>query len=166
MQATHEHPIFIRRPLTLSTYIAHQHKSYHWLSARLWYLHCISNGDTTVLHWAIDVIDHWPHQQISWCHKRFPQYWSLVKGIHLIIITCIMWPLALAINMDVEVMTWKHFLNYYNKSWNVSIFIRMYYTCKAGIYIYIPCTIPRYMITYPYIRFPTWPQQMRGYRHV
>ena len=27
-----------------------------WLSARLQYLQCISNGDTAVLHWAIDIV--------------------------------------------------------------------------------------------------------------
>ena len=27
---------------------------YWWFSARLWYLHCVSNGVTTVLHWASD----------------------------------------------------------------------------------------------------------------
>ena len=30
-----------------------------WLSARLWYLNCISNGDTTVLHQAIDLWAFW-----------------------------------------------------------------------------------------------------------
>ena len=30
---------------------------YRWLSARLQYLHCISNGDTAVLHQAIDMSD-------------------------------------------------------------------------------------------------------------
>ena len=26
-----------------------------WLSVRLWYLHCISNGDMAVYHWAINL---------------------------------------------------------------------------------------------------------------
>ena len=30
--------------------------SFWWLSARLQYLHCISNGDTAVLHWAINLL--------------------------------------------------------------------------------------------------------------
>ena len=29
--------------------------TYQWLSARLQYLQCISNGDTAVLHQAIDI---------------------------------------------------------------------------------------------------------------
>ena len=29
-----------------------QHYIWQWLSTRLWYLQCISTGDTTVLHWA------------------------------------------------------------------------------------------------------------------
>ena len=32
------------------------HTWYQWLSAKLQYLHCISSGDTAVLHWAIDII--------------------------------------------------------------------------------------------------------------
>ena len=31
---------------------------YRWLSARLQYLQCVSNGDTAVLHYAIDMILH------------------------------------------------------------------------------------------------------------
>ena len=30
---------------------------YRWLSARLQYLQCVSNGDSAVLHWAIDMFD-------------------------------------------------------------------------------------------------------------
>ena len=36
----------------------HEHMVYitcHWISARLQYLKCVSNGDTAVLHWAIDM---------------------------------------------------------------------------------------------------------------
>ena len=29
--------------------------SYRWLSTRLQYLQCVSNGDTAVLHWTIDI---------------------------------------------------------------------------------------------------------------
>ena len=39
--------------------ISEMHRSlyrwYRWLSARLQHLHCVSNGDTTVLHYAIDI---------------------------------------------------------------------------------------------------------------
>ena len=33
------------------------YSTHRWLGARLQYLHCISNGDTAVLHWAIDIFN-------------------------------------------------------------------------------------------------------------
>ena len=34
----------------------HIKETFWWLSARLWYLHCVSNADTTVLHWGINLL--------------------------------------------------------------------------------------------------------------
>ena len=42
---------------TLAAYVLNSDttrlSSYQWLSPRMWHLHCISNADTVVLHWAI-----------------------------------------------------------------------------------------------------------------
>ena len=43
--------------------------SCQWLSARLQYLQCICNGDTTVLHWAIYVIR--SREVLEWQHWMF-----------------------------------------------------------------------------------------------
>ena len=40
-------------PLPGSFCALSNHPTQWWFSARLWYLQCISTGDTTVLHWAI-----------------------------------------------------------------------------------------------------------------
>ena len=80
---------------------------YRWLSARLQYLHCVSNGDTAVLHKAIDInispktkrltfvlsSEHaWLVDSLNWIGRNahdgvikcnhFPRYWPFVRGIH------------------------------------------------------------------------------------
>ena len=70
--------------------------SYQWLSARLQYLQCGSNGDTAVLHWAIDMKmftsqqmhpHQWPqettgHSCLS--HHLVLSIIKLVYGIHCV----------------------------------------------------------------------------------
>ena len=50
------------------------------LSARLWYLQCISTGDTTVLHWALHMqIQPIPHSRYSTIYEVHP-VWVMLQN--------------------------------------------------------------------------------------
>ena len=36
-----------------------------WISARLQYLQCVNNGDTAVLHWAMELTLYWSNPDIN-----------------------------------------------------------------------------------------------------
>ena len=48
-----------------------QKPHYQWLGPRMQYLQCISNGDTAVLHYVIDIME-------TYGEPKGPQLWSSI----------------------------------------------------------------------------------------